>query len=669
MGPPPLHRRCPACSRLLGECKGRARSPPANFTLSLDWSLDAAVHYKVCEACYKRGTRAQGGSSHSDSVGLLLAAADLDLSTPRLQSLHPASSTLLPATLSASSPPSLLAPSVISPPLPLSDITNTPLKQRRHSTPLKRKQQLVEAAAALSSPEQRKQLCVREGVSDRALRRYAKAVKENERRLRPKQLLAEGANADGCHGKKRRPMSAERLSGGGRKPALTADQERWLRDWVLSLRRCDHHYAVAEIHIQLAARAKFGITAGDKWVQGFMERQGFSMRLRTTAKEVTTQAMQDIGFHWRNKFAPIFMHRHPHLLLNIDETSMYRDAPSNRTVDEVGAKTIEIGTTDHYKSRVAVLLCIDFQGRLLAPLVVYRCYEKKKLMKTHQFFKKTIITADGKPFDMWVTYARKAWLNGAIMAKWLQQVYHPHLQGTGQDISKSILFMDNCSAHKTEESMTFFSQAGVGYEFFPPHCTPILQPLDQTVNREFKREYEKEWAKWFQETGCFGRTPKGNRKAATNDEVNVWVANALSRVTAHMVRVSWEKSTCTPPHLLHLPDACWRRVLGCLPASQTVPLLPLLRRHRDYYSGSHFRCPVAVADRDKEEEEEEEKKEKETDTAAEDEETDIGEESEVQSWQWVQDVPLTSLYNEVLPPPGVPSWRLRLHPQALLIVR
>ena len=232
-------------------------------------------------------------------------------------------------------------------------------------------------------------------MSDRALRRYAKAVKENERRLKPKQLLAEGANADGCHGKKRRPMSAERLSGGGRKPALTADQERWLRDWVLSLRRCDHHFAVAEIHIQLAARAKFGITAGDKWVQGFMERRGFSMRLRTTAKEVTTQAMQDIGFHWRNKFAPIFMHRHPHLLLNIDETSMYRDAPSNRTVDEVGAKTIEIGTTDHYKSRVAVLLCIDFQGRLLAPLVVYRCYEKKKLMKTHQFFKKTIITADG----------------------------------------------------------------------------------------------------------------------------------------------------------------------------------------------------------------------------------------------------------------------------------
>lgn len=506
-------------------------------------------------------------------------------------------------------------------------------------------------------------------MDSRLLRRWTKAVEENEQRLKPKQLLLrEGATADEPPAKKRRPMTAKRLSGGGRKPVLTPEQERWLRDWVLSLRRCDHHFAVAEIHIQLAARKKFGIKAGDKWVQGFMKRQGFSMRLRTTNKDVTTGPMQEIGFHWRNKFAPIFIHQHPHLLLNMDETSMYLDAPSNRTVDEVGAKTIEIGTTHHYKSRLAVLLCIDFQGRMLTPLVVYRCYEKVKFVKTHQFFKKTIITTDGKPFHMWVTYARKAWLNGPIMAKWLQEVYHPHLQSTGQDISQSILFMDNCSAHRTDESMAFFQQKGVGYEFFPPHCTPILQPLDQTVNREFKREYEREWAKWFQETGCFGRTPQGNRKAATEDEVNVWVANALSRITPHMVRVSWQNSTCTPPHLMHLPETCWRRVLGYLPASQLVPLLPLLRRHRSYYSGNQFHFPVVerVAEEEKEEETEEEK---EGDTEAEDEAMAVEEQRGAQSWQIVQEVPLTSLYNVVPSPPGVPTGRLRLHPQALLIVK
>ena len=86
----------------------------------------------------------------------------------------------------------------------------------------------MEAAAALPSDEQRAQFRSREGVSGRELRRYAEAVKENEQRLRPKQLLRETLSVavNEPPRKKRRPMTAKRLSGGGRKPALTAEQER-----------------------------------------------------------------------------------------------------------------------------------------------------------------------------------------------------------------------------------------------------------------------------------------------------------------------------------------------------------------------------------------------------------------------------------------------------------
>ena len=100
------------------------------------------------------------------------------------------------------------------------------------------------------------------------------------------------------------------------------------------------------------------------------------------------------------------------------------------TVDEIGAKTIEIGTTQHDKKRVSVLLCINRAGGMVTPLVIHRCYEKKRFIKTHQFFKKTIITSDGKPLNIWVTYARKAWLNGAIMTKWLELVHASYVQST-----------------------------------------------------------------------------------------------------------------------------------------------------------------------------------------------------------------------------------------------
>jgi hypothetical protein len=70
---------------------------------------------------------------------------------------------------------------------------------------------------------------------------------------------------------------------------------------------------------------------------------------------------------------------------------------------------------------------------------------------------------------------------------------------------------------------------------------------------------------------------------------------------------------------------------------------------------------VAVAERDREEEEKELK--------AEDEEMATEDESAANELQVVQEVPLTSLYDVVPSPPGVPISRLRLHPQALLIVR
>ena len=90
-------------------------------------------------------------------------------------------------------------------------------------------------------------------------------------------------------------------------------------------------------------------------------------------------------------------------------------------------------------------------------------------------------------------------------------------------------------------------------------------------------------------------------------------------------------------------------MLSGLPASQTVPLVPLFKRHRSYYSGSHFRFSVAAGDKDREEDE------REFDADAEDEEMDTGEEGGAQPWRVVQEVSLTSQYDVVAPPPGAPT--------------
>ena len=134
------------------------------------------------------------------------------------------------------------------------------------------------------------------------------------------------------------------------------------------------------------------------------------------------------------------------------------------------------------------------------------------------------------------------------------------------------------------------------------------------------------------------------------------MANALSLCTAHVGRVSWYRTTCATPYLLYLPVELWRSVLGYLPASQTVPLVPLMQRHR-YYSAADYRFHVAVGDRGEERKEEQEV------------EREAGEERGEEEWQVVQGVSLDYLYDVAPLPPGVEAGRLRLHPQALLMMR
>ena len=132
------------------------------------------------------------------------------------------------------------------------------------------------------------------------------------------------------------------------------------------------------------------------------------------------------------------------------------------------------------------------------------------------------------------------------------------------------------------------------------------------------------------------------------------MANALSRLTPHIGRVSWYRSTCAAPHLLRMPAELLWHVLSYLPASQTVGLHTLMQHHHRYYSGVEYRFPVAVGTAEE---------------VKEDEEMGVEEGAEEKQRQVVQDVSLDCLYDVVPLPAGVEAGTLRLHPQALLMMR
>ena len=138
-------------------------------------------------------------------------------------------------------------------------------------------------------------------------------------------------------------------------------------------------------------------------------------------------------------------------------------------------------------------------------------------------------------------------------------------------------------------------------------------------------------------------------------------------VSHHTVRVSWERSACTSPHLMHLPLIPWKRLLSFLPTTQQICITPLLDRHRTFYDGSRFQFPVARRRRRRGEQSERVEEVKSDEKEMEDDEED--EEGEERPLEIIGQVPLTDLYHMVPPPPGQPTGRLRLHPSALLFVR
>ena len=341
--------------------------------------------------------------------------------------------------------------------------------------------------------------------------------------------------------------------------------------------------------VQLYVQEQYGVELGRKGIANLLRRQRLSDRKRTTTKEVNTPRMQEIKRHWTNKFASFFATTNHQWIINIDETSVYRDAPGDSTIDEIGAKTVEIGSTQHDADRVAVLLCINRAGTVFTPLIIHKSTSRKKVL---QFIPTSVrIERGGKDIDvkMWVSYAPKGWLNGAMMVKWLQVVYMAELASKGIGVEDAVLFMDNCPAHECDEVVATMRGGAIKYEFFPPKCTPILQPLDQNVNQLFGLEYAKKYEEWYMTKGAYDFTPAGNLRRATDDEVNKWIAHALVAITPHIVRVSWERATSAPLHVMRLPAKPWEKIMSFLPPG----LARVLTSRRVLFDGSQFVFPVS----------------------------------------------------------------------------
>ena len=112
----------------------------------------------------------------------------------------------------------------------------------------------------------------------------------------------------------------------------------------------------------------------NKWVDGFMRRNNFSNRRRTT---VAQRLPEDLEPKRDEFLSNILYHRmrynYPLALIgNMDETPLAFDMPSNYTLEETGAQTVGIRTTGYEKSNFTVVLSCLADGTKLPPMILFK---------------------------------------------------------------------------------------------------------------------------------------------------------------------------------------------------------------------------------------------------------------------------------------------------------
>lgn len=125
--------------------------------------------------------------------------------------------------------------------------------------------------------------------------------------------------------KARPPNSRFRMKGGGAKTTLSVTEEQGLKQWIIDKRRSPLHERVDRPLIRKEALARFGklyvgFQASDRWLDGFLDRNGLSLRLRTTTKKVTDAEVQRVADEFRRRNLPLLLSKYPSILVNTDET-------------------------------------------------------------------------------------------------------------------------------------------------------------------------------------------------------------------------------------------------------------------------------------------------------------------------------------------------------------
>ena len=190
-------------------------------------------------------------------------------------------------------------------------------------------------------------------------------------------------------------------------------------------------------------------------------------------------------------------------VINWDQTGLNYVPVSQWTMEQEGAKRVEIDGKDDKRQITAVFGC-SMSGDFLPPQLVYQG-KTTKCLPSFQF-----------PSDWSITYTANHWSNEETMELYITKIILPYLAETKRKLKlppshPALLLFDNFKGQCTEKLLKLLDSKIINVVLIPPNCTDRLQPLDLSVNKTAKDFLRKCFQKWYALQVCSqleGKTSK-----------------------------------------------------------------------------------------------------------------------------------------------------------------
>ena len=171
----------------------------------------------------------------------------------------------------------------------------------------------------------------------------------------------------------------------------------------------------------------------------------------------------------------------PAEIINMDETSIYLDFPSNYTYDIKGSKRVSCTTTGNERTRLSAGFSATASGVKLATIIVV---PRKKELPDYT-----------PPDDIVLIYKTGGTFNDDVICTYIEKVVQSYMDSA--NLSKVCLIIDSARCHKTVKVRDKCRELNIKHFLIPPRLTGLLQPADVCWFASLKKTYHKLWTDWF----------------------------------------------------------------------------------------------------------------------------------------------------------------------------